>query len=66
MELDDDGLRECNGQSWHPDTGDLLALLSAAIWVEHVGVRERPGYFKYTSVATVEGAIQYGRMKSYA
>jgi hypothetical protein len=37
MELDDDGLKEHTGQRWvHPDSKELVCLLSAALWVDAV------------------------------
>lgn len=34
MELDDDGRREFDGARWLPDTGCLLCILSAAIYLD--------------------------------
>lgn len=35
MKLDDDGAREwdLDADTWHPDTMDLLAFMSAMIWI---------------------------------
>jgi hypothetical protein len=57
MELDDDAKREHTGKKWvTPESKDLLAMLSAAIWIDVELRRGGEGSFEHN----IEYALKEG------